>query len=898
MTFDPEKFNFEKCEEEKITIPESIQNFGVLFAIQPSTGEIRRVSANGVDVMSAGQGLIGANFFELIDDSVATKDEILDAYAKAMEAETRLPIDLRFKDSAVKEKQPDQSFSIVYGSGDLMVIEVEPSFKFSGKIAARQQSKIFATKVAPKFRKMRSLINLADEIAKFMRSYTGFERVLIYRFNEDMSGTVIAESKIDGVESYLNLFYPPNDIPAQARELYKINWMRITADAKSEPIPILSADGEAHKGPLDLTHSLLRSMSPIHLEYIRRQGLRSSMSLSLISQDELWGLILFHHRDDYYLPQDLRLECESLAQIFSWQLYAKEEEILHHKRVKADDTIENMISKISKMKNIGDIFKENEDDILELMDASGFLFSYGQMSVEIGEVPRSDLSTQLIASSGKGQKVITLTDMSEKYPELFASGVGGALIVPLLAEKNYHTVWFRKPHEVERRWVGSPHEKGPNASKKERFTPRDKISLHREVITDKAKEWTEEDVRIAESFNKVFLQHALKSQVLMQKNIDQLRAQDKSKNEFLATLAHELRNPLAPISTAIEIINDSGSQELHTEASKTIERQLNQLVTLTDDLMDVSRITRGRVILKKEPTSLRKILANSVEISKKIIDSKKHQLNANYPPESVFVDGDFIRLSQVFSNILNNAAKYTPIGGKIELDFTSTTDQAIICISDNGMGIDNDYLPSIFDMFSQADPFSHKGIGGLGIGLTLCKNLVDLHNGQIEVDSDGLDKGSRFTVRIPLAEQSKLGQKKTANPAEAKKTSSDGKPRVLVVDDNVDSARMLQLLIKAKGYEVRAVNSGLEAVEEFKTFLPEAVFLDIGLPDLDGYEVCMALRKIQRDEKILIVAQTGWGQEEHLKKSADSGFDLHLVKPVKPAQIFEILTKHFAAKKS
>ncbi|RZA11824.1 MAG: hybrid sensor histidine kinase/response regulator, partial [Proteobacteria bacterium] len=397
-------------------------------------------------------------------------------------------------------------------------------------------------------------------------------------------------------------------------------------------------------------------------------------------------------------------------------LYAKEEEILHNKRIRADETIENMIAKISNMKNIGDIFKENEVDILELMDASGFLFSYGSMSVRIGQVPSEAQCTQLIKKVAKGQKVITITDFSKHYPEFYAEGHAGALIVPLLAEKNYHTVWFRKTQRIERKWVGSPHEKGPNASKKERFTPRDSIKVHHEVIDDKAKEWNEEDLRIAESFNKVFLQHALKSQVMMQKNIDQLRAQDKSKNEFLATLAHELRNPLAPISTAIELLNDPDSADLHSEASNIIQRQLNQLVTLTDDLMDVSRITRGRVILKKQPTSLRTVLQNSIEISKKIIDSKGHTFTARLPTEDVLVEGDFTRLSQVFSNILNNAAKYTNQGGKIDLDTTSTTDQAIICIADNGNGIDKDYLPTIFDMFSQADPFSHKGAGGLGIG--------------------------------------------------------------------------------------------------------------------------------------------------------------------------------------
>lgn len=877
-----------KCEDEKIHIPESIQPFGYLFAIDPESGSIKIHSANLQDLFADREEIDKSNFFDLLDESFLAPSAIRETYQSAKAVSMRLPIELRFKAKYLKENAGADYFAIVYESSQLLVIEVEPALTFKGKIASRQETKIYSMATAPRMQNEQSIAEISDAIANMVRKFTGYERVLVYKFNEDQSGVVVAESKVDDIESYLGLYYPESDIPRQARELYKKSWIRVTANAQSKGVPLVPSVAESGREPLDLTYSILRSMSPVHLQYLRNQGLMSSMSISLYSQDELWGLILCQHREEYYLPQDMRLEIESLAHLFSWQLYAKEEAALHAKREVADRAIDEMISQISEYKDIATIFAENEEKILSLMGGCGFVFSYGDLSVSLGETPSPQIFTSLFEHFANRTSTDAL-DTTNLYETLGVPREGdilGALAVPLLSENNFYTIWFRKEVVLDRKWAGNPNEKHSTDDKSQRLIPRQSFVIHHETIENQSLPWTAEDKRIANLFNKVFLQHALRSQVLLQKNIDLLTAQDKSKNEFLATLAHELRNPLAPIASAVELIRLDSSDEVRDEAANIIERQIKQLVTLIDDLMDVSRITRGRVMLKKERTELIPIIRNAVNSIRKLAATKNIRIDEQLEGEGMAVDADVTRLTQVISNVVNNAVKYTPARGSVTIRSRKEGNYCVVEVQDDGIGISKEYLPSIFEMFSQADPFSSKGTGGLGIGLTLSKKLVDLHGGIISAASEGAGKGSTFTLKIPRATNV---QGKTAKTIAHDSTKSANSKRILVVDDNLDSARMLELTLKSKGHDVRKATSGTEGLALFHEFQPEVALLDIGIPDIDGYEICRVIRASENGQKTYVIAQTGWGQEEHLKRSAEAGFDIHLVKPIQPSALWKIL---------
>ncbi|RYZ86014.1 MAG: GAF domain-containing protein, partial [Proteobacteria bacterium] len=501
-----------KCEDEPIHIPEAIQSFGYLIAVDPATNRMAIYSDNMEELFKDWDVAKTQLFFELLEDDSALRERITTSFSKAKAANVRLPIDITFKKEFLKDSDYDEYFAVVYESSGYMVIEVEPAVTFNGKIASRQATKIYSLNTTPRFHESGTIKEMAHAIAEMVRSFSGFERVLIYKFNEDQSGQVIAESKVDDIESYLGLYYPESDIPKQARELYKKNWIRITADARSKPIRLLPTIKDFPRPPLDMTHSLLRTMSPVHLEYLKNQGLRSSMSLSLYSHGNLWGLVICQHRDEYYLPQDMRLEVETLANLFSWQLYAKEEEALHTKRDDANAVIKEMVAQISIEKDIASIFEENEEKLLQLMNACGFVFKYADMSIAIGEVLPEVLCNKIINKTlhDKVMEEVYIDNIFELIKEERTSDILGALLLPLLPDKQYYTMWFRKEYKWERKWAGNPEEKNYAADKNERLKPRKSFVVHHETVTDEIIPWSSEDKRIADLFNKVFLQHALR----------------------------------------------------------------------------------------------------------------------------------------------------------------------------------------------------------------------------------------------------------------------------------------------------------------------------------------------------------------------------------------------------
>jgi PAS domain S-box-containing protein len=368
-----------------------------------------------------------------------------------------------------------------------------------------------------------------------------------------------------------------------------------------------------------------------------------------------------------------------------------------------------------------------------------------------------------------------------------------------------------------------------------------------------------------------------------------LQEADRRKDDFLAMLAHELRNPLAPIRNAAQVFRLLGPADPNLQrAREMIERQVQQLTRLVDDLLDVSRITRGKIALHKEPVDLATVIARAIETSRPVIDARRHELTVTLPRAPLRLAADATRLAQVFSNLLNNAAKYTREGGHIALTVEPHPGEAVVRIRDNGMGIPADLLPQLFELFIQGDRSLARSEGGLGIGLTLVKNLVEMHGGRVEARSDGRDKGSEFVVRLPTLE---MNPASAAESGEGEPSSSPPSPcrRVMVVDDNVDVADSLAMVLRAWGHEVHALYDGLAALSTVEQLRPEIILLDIGLPQMDGYEVARRLRACSVMRDVLLIALTGYGQEEDRRRAKEAGFDVHLTKPADPRKLQELL---------
>jgi signal transduction histidine kinase/ActR/RegA family two-component response regulator len=358
----------------------------------------------------------------------------------------------------------------------------------------------------------------------------------------------------------------------------------------------------------------------------------------------------------------------------------------------------------------------------------------------------------------------------------------------------------------------------------------------------------------------------------------ELQEADRRKDEFLAMLGHELRNPLAPISNALELLkrHSLSAAELGS-LQRLMDRQVRQLVRLVDDLLDVSRITRGKIKLEREPVEIAKVIQAAVETSRPLIDARGHVLEVTVPDEPLRVLGDASRLAQVISNLLNNAAKYTEPGGRISLSAAQEEEKdLVIRVRDTGIGIPASMRSKIFDLFTQVESSLDRSQGGLGIGLTLVKQLVDKHGGSVQATSAGEGQGSEFIIRLPL-----LPSVPPSEPRPAPGAADKGRAyRVLVVDDNVDSADTLALLLQLSGHEVATAYRGEAALDLAVERKPQVVFLDIGLPGMDGYEVARRLRAMPFAKGMTLVAMTGYGQDNDRRRSAEAGFDLHLVKPV------------------
>jgi signal transduction histidine kinase/DNA-binding response OmpR family regulator len=396
--------------------------------------------------------------------------------------------------------------------------------------------------------------------------------------------------------------------------------------------------------------------------------------------------------------------------------------------------------------------------------------------------------------------------------------------------------------------------------------------------------------RAAIAFENAHLYRSLQSEIVERRAAEaELQEANQRKDEFLAMLSHELRNPLAPIRNALEVIRRIAPPDPKFNwAGDVMDRQVRHLTRLVEELLDVARISQGKIALNKEPIDLAAVIAQSVETAQPFIDARGHTLTVRLPDTPVWLQGDFARLSQVVSNLLHNAAKYSEDGGRIHLELSVEDGQALIVVRDNGIGIDAALLPRIFDLFQQGSRSLDRIQGGLGVGLTLARRLVELHGGRVQAHSEGAKKGAEFRVSIPCVS---VVRGAGEEPAQAQSAAPVLGRRILIVDDNQDAAESIAQYLQLEGHEVKTVGDGVQALACVPVFAPQIVILDIGLPVLSGYEVAQRMRTMPATEHALLVALTGYGQKEDQLRAMEAGFDRHFVKPTDPRTLVELIAQ-------
>jgi PAS domain S-box-containing protein len=524
------------------------------------------------------------------------------------------------------------------------------------------------------------------------------------------------------------------------------------------------------------------------------------------------------------------------------------------------------------------------------MDASGV--PDGWVAVVLDVTERRQVEQALAESEGRFRQ------LAETINEVFWM-TDPELTVTYYVSPAYERVWgrtCRSLYDKPRSFLESVHPDdrervlAMSLDKNSRGEPSDQE--YRIVMPNGSIRWIRHRAfPVRDDEGRVFRMAGIAEDITEKKRAEEaLKEADRRKDEFLATLAHELRNPLAPICNAVELMQ-SAQSDPHTmeEARRVLKRQLGHLVRLIDDLLEISRITRGKVQLRKERVELAAAIRSAVEATRPLIDAAGHELTLSVPPEPIYLDADPTRLVQIFSNLLNNAAKYAQKGGHIWLSVRRETSGVSVSVRDTGIGIAPEHLTHIFEMFSQVAPALERSAGGLGIGLALVRGLVELHGGTIEAHSEGAGQGSEFIVHLPVAGGPPRPSRPEASTTPRTTTAAESKPRVLVVDDNADMTATLALLLERTGHHVHVAHDGLEAVDAAATFDPDVVLLDIGLPKLNGYEVAKRIREHAGTRKPLLVALTGWGQQEDRRRATEAGFDHHLTKPVDTAALMRLL---------
>jgi two-component system, chemotaxis family, sensor kinase Cph1 len=872
------------CDREPVQAPGCVQAHGALLVLRPGDLTILQATESTSELLGAAPAdLVGAPVASAIGgDAAARLEEMLEL--KDLERNPLHVITLQ------RDRQGPPLVITMHTLEGSAIVELEPELEPPSespdyfRLLRETLGRIHATD---------SLTELCELATREIRALTGFDRVMIYRFHPDGSGEVMAESCSDALPSWLGLRYPAADIPASARDIYLRSWVRCVADVAGELAELVPLVNPETGRPLEMIHCALRGPSVMYTEYLANIGVHASMTMSIRREEHLWGMIACHHHAG---PKPvsfvMRAACELLAQVFSLLHHAVEQREALDQQMCLDSLHARLVERARKPDGDALLLSsmlEGGPSLLDGVSAEGVaIFHDGHWSRRgaTPDVNALDALAQWLEerqSTGFGADVYATDSLAQEHPPAAAyiDRAAGTLAFSIQQPQRIVVAWFRPETARTVRWRGDPDEKaratGPHG---ERLTPGRSFALWQESVRGRSTPWTGVEIEAASRLYAMLERCALENA---------LRAADHQKDVFIATLAHELRNPLAPISTSLRVLESAPANSAASDHARCVmDRQIRHMVRLIDDLLDISRISQGRIELRREPIDLHAAVERAIEVARPVIDAARQILIVSATGEPLPVDIDPFRVTQVIGNLLNNSAKYTPAGGRIEVESQRQDGHAVVQVRDTGIGITSEMLPKVFDLFAQDERALNKAQGGLGIGLSLAHELVRLHGGTLVAESPGVGRGSTFTIRLPLSEQAPA-ERVAAAPRRQQAAGGVAGRRVLVVDDNVDAAESLAMLLELFGQDVRVAHDGPSALALAAEHTPELAFLDIGLPGMDGHELARRMRADPALRHTKLVALTGWGTEEDKQRSREAGFDEHLIKPVDLAKIRGVL---------
>jgi chemotaxis family two-component system sensor kinase Cph1 len=888
-----EAIDLSNCDREPIHIPGCIQPHGVLFVLQPPDFTIVQVSRNCEQWWpQTAETCLGQNIAAFLTPSDV---QLIYHCSRETHLEAFNPLSLTILPSqqAVEAR--------LYRTEGLLVLELEPSLT-----ATLSNPLSFYPLVKRAIATMQTAHNFTttgDCLVQQVRSITGYDRVMLYRFKPDRSGVVIAEAKRDDLESYLNLHYPASDIPRQAHRLYCQNWLRVIPDIHYQPSEIIPTINPVTHAPLDLSQSILRSVSPIHIEYLQNMGVKATLTISLLHEGALWGLICAHHYQPKPVDGETRKACEFLGQFMSVELFKQQQQDQAQSQEKIAIIQQHLKENLNSESDfIEYILQQKDEDLLDFVAASGLALLLGDRLVLIGQTPPQKEVWYFLQwlCQHYPETVFHSHCLKEVYPKAaqwVEQAVGALGITVAVKQIVYQMVWFR-PEELQRvTWGGNPQKPVTVTIEGEvRLSPRKSFAAWQETVKHQSLPWTHLEIEaVSQLLNTLMMASLTFAQAALEETTKQANVANRLKSEFLANMSHEIRTPMNAILGFCDLLQDVVVESHQKQYLEAIATSGESLLRLIDDILDLSKIEAGKLALKYEPVYVRQILLEIQQIFTQKAQSRGLVLKLEI--DSLLdwgIEFEEMRLRQILLNLVGNALKFTEQGQVTIAAIAQPYDDnrqlwLKISVKDTGIGISREQQQHIFDAFVQSEGQSTRKYGGTGVGLTITRRLTEMLGGIVFLRSQ-LQQGSEFSLIFPEIKVLARSRHSIAPATPTIALQQFAPAKILVVDDAQSNLDVVAGYFYDTEHQLLFARDGCEAMDMAIAHRPDLILMDLFMPRLDGEAASLQLKLNPKTQSIPIVLLTASITPE-TRLHSQHNHEAFLRKPFSQHQLAVVLQK-------